>query len=143
MIRHQYECPMRWSDMDAQGHINNSAFVIYLEQARIDLFFTRAGDAGIGTIAEGVVVARHEIDYRRPVPYGPRPLRIDLWCSQISGASFTVAYEIFDGEQLAAQARTVCVPYDLAHGRVRRLSPDERSFIERYLEQAAGEPAVS
>ena len=50
---------------------------------------------------------------------------------------FTVAYEIFDGEHLAAQAQTVCVPYDLDHGRVRRLSADERSFIEHYLEVAA------
>ena len=137
MGRHSYDCPMRWSDMDAQGHINNSAFLVYLEQARVDLFFARAADDGVGTIAQGVVVARHEIDYRRPVNYGPRPLRIELWCSRLSGASFTVSYEIYDGEQLAVQAQTVCVPYDLPQGRVRRLSADERSFIERYLELAA------
>lgn len=137
MVRHRYACPMRWSDMDAQGHINNSAFLTYLEQARIDLFFDEAERMGIHTIATGVVVARHEIDYRRPVLYGPEPLQIDMWCSRMGGASFTVAYEVYDGEQLAVQAQTVCVPFDLAAGRVRRLSADERSFIERYLEEAA------
>jgi acyl-CoA thioester hydrolase len=128
---------MRWSDMDAQGHINNSAFLVYLEQARIDLFFAQATSVGIGTIAEGVVVARHEIDYRRPVLYRSDPLRVDLWCRQISGASFTVAYEIYDDDEVAVRAQTVCVPYDLAAGRLRRLSPAERSFIESYLEEAA------
>ena len=134
MGRHVYWCPMRWSDMDVQGHINNSAFMVYLEQARIDLFFGQAAAAGVGTIAQGVVVARHEIDYRRPVLYSAQPLRIDLWCRQIKGASFRAAYEIYDGDVLAVQAQTLCVPYDLEAGRVRRLSPAERSFIERYLD---------
>ena len=137
MARHNYLCAMRWSDMDVQGHINNVAFVTYLEQARIDLFFDRAGAAGVGTIAEGVVVARHEIDYRRPVVYRPQPLRIEMWCSALAGASFTVDYEVYDDDMLVASARSLCVPYDVAASRVRRLNPDERTFLEGYVEPAA------
>jgi acyl-CoA thioester hydrolase len=131
---------MRWSDMDAQGHVNNSAFFVYLEQARIDLFFDLAGTEGIDSLARGVVVARHEIDYRRPVLYSGRPLRIELWCSHIGGASFTVDYALHDDSAagngagpVAVQARTRCVPYDLAAGRARRLEPAEREFLTRYL----------
>jgi len=123
--------------MDVQGHINNSAFMVYLEQARIDLFFEQAAADGVGTIAEGVVVARHEIDYRRPVVYQPRPLRIELWCSAIAGASFTVAYEVYDGDALAVEATSLCVPYDLAAGRVRRLTAAERGFLHRFHRDAA------
>ena len=137
MARHRYLCPMRWADMDAQGHVNNAALVTYLEQARIDLFFDRAGAAGVPTIAQGVVVARHEIDYRRPVVYKPDPLRIDLWCSALAGASFTVDYEIYDDDLLIVAARSLCVPYDTSAARVRRLSPDERTFLETYVEPAA------
>ncbi|HVX43086.1 MAG TPA: acyl-CoA thioesterase [Mycobacteriales bacterium] len=143
--RHTYLCPMRWSDMDAQGHVNNSAFFVYLEQARIDLFFDLAGTEGIDSLARGVVVARHEIDYRRPVLYSARPLRIELWCSHIGGASFTVDYALYDDSgngagpapgPVAVQARTRCVPYHLAAGRARRLEPAEREFLARYLGQA-------
>jgi acyl-CoA thioester hydrolase len=137
MARHRYLCAMRWADMDVQGHINNAAFVTYLEQARIDLFFDRAGAAGLTSIAEGVVVARHEIDYHRPVVYRPTPLRIDMWCSALAGASFTVDYEVFDDDALAASARTLCVPFDMSAARVRRLGPAERTFLERYLDPAA------
>jgi acyl-CoA thioester hydrolase len=138
MTRHTYLCPMRWSDMDAQGHVNNSAFFVYLEQARIDLFFAHAAREGIGSIARGVVVARHEIDYRRPVLYGPDPLRIDLWCSHIGGASFTVDYALHDNGAIAVQARTRCVTYDLGAGRARRLEPAEREFLARYLDESPG-----
>ena len=33
-----YECtiPMRWGDMDAMGHINNTLYFRYLEIARVD-----------------------------------------------------------------------------------------------------------
>ena len=32
---------MRWSDMDAYGHVNNTAYLAYLEQARVSMFFDR------------------------------------------------------------------------------------------------------
>lgn len=140
---HSYLCPMRWSDMDAQGHVNNTAFLVYLEQARIDLFFEQASRAGVRSIAEGVVVARHEIDYRRPIVYRHEPLRIELWCSHVGAASFTVDYEVYDGtpdvttlpadaSQPAVTASTKCVAYDLAAGAPRRLTPAERDFVTAY-----------
>lgn len=42
MARHHYSCPMRWSDMDAFGHVNNVVFIRYLEEARIDFMFRLA-----------------------------------------------------------------------------------------------------
>jgi acyl-CoA thioester hydrolase len=134
MAKHRYLCPMRWADMDIYQHINNSAFFSYLEQARIDLFFERARELGVSTIADGVVVARHEIDYARPVVYRHEPLAIDVWCSRIGGASFTVDYEVYDADVRAATARTMCVAYDMQAGRARRLSAAERSFLTDWLE---------
>ena len=56
---------MRWMDMDAFAHVNNSAYLAYLEEARIAMFFDRY-DA---SFAKGTVIARHEIEYLRPVVY--------------------------------------------------------------------------
>lgn len=42
MARHIYRCPLRWSDMDAFGHVNNVVFLRYLEEARIDFMFRLA-----------------------------------------------------------------------------------------------------
>ena len=37
-VRHTYECPMRWADLDVLGHVNNVVYVDYLQEARVDLF---------------------------------------------------------------------------------------------------------
>lgn len=134
MARYTYHCPMRWGDMDAYGHINNTAHLSYLEQARVDVFFTRAVDLGIEGLATGIVVAEHRIRYKVPIPYSPRPLRIELWVSEIKAASYTCDYEIWDdhGETpvLTTVASSLLVPFDLAAHRLRRLTPPEREFLE-------------
>ncbi|GAA3039670.1 thioesterase family protein [Kitasatospora albolonga] len=141
MARHIYACPLRWSDMDAFGHVNNVVFLRYLEEARIDFMFTQAAAAGAGEFAGGSVVARHEIDYKRPLVHRPEPVTVETWVTKIGGASLTVAYEIKDTaadgtETVYVRASTVVVPYDLAEGRPRRISPVEREFLSRFTEDA-------
>lgn len=124
---------MRWSDMDAYRHINNSAYLAYLEQARIAMFFDRA-PTGDRTFADGTIIARHEIDYLRPVVYHPEPLRLELWVGRVRGASFMVHYEVFDGDTLAARAATSCVTFDFTTSRPRRIVDDERTFLATFYD---------
>lgn len=35
---HSVRMPLRWGDMDAMGHVNNTLYFRYLEQARIEWF---------------------------------------------------------------------------------------------------------
>ncbi|MHA6760086.1 acyl-CoA thioesterase [Streptacidiphilus sp. PAMC 29251] len=136
MSRHIYACPLRWSDMDAFGHVNNVVFLRYLEEARIDFTFTSAGEVGEKAFSEGSVVARHEIDYLRPLVYRPEPITIETWLTRLGHASFTVAYEIKDVDTVYVRASTIVVPYDLAAARPRRLTAGERAFLADYLETA-------
>jgi acyl-CoA thioester hydrolase len=121
---------MRWSDMDAYRHINNSAYLQYLEQARMAMFFHRHEGFSSGT-----VVARHEIDYLRPVVYHPEPLRVEMWIEQLRGASFVVRYEVFDGSALAAKAATQCVTFDFGIDRPRRLTDEERGMLRGFADE--------
>jgi acyl-CoA thioester hydrolase len=131
--RFVYDVAVRWSDMDAYGHINNARFLTLYEEARVALFFTAAREKGLTSFEEGIVISRHEVDYLRPVDFGD-PVRIELWVSELRAASLTVSYELFDGEVLASRARTVCVPYSLERGFPRRLTTEERDFLEAYRE---------
>ena len=36
-MRHVYECPLRWADLDLLGHVNNVIYVDYLQEARVDM----------------------------------------------------------------------------------------------------------
>jgi len=127
-----HEVPVRWSDMDAYGHVNNALFLTLYEEARVAMFFIGARKHGLGSFEEGIVIARHEVDYLRPVNYG-EPVRVEMWISELRAASFTVSYELFDDGVLASRAKSVCVPYNLAQSHPRRLTEAERAFLAPYV----------
>ena len=127
-----HDVPVRWSDMDAYGHVNNALFLTLYEEARVAMFFIGARKHGLGSFEEGIVIARHEVDYLRPVNYG-EPVRVEMWVSELRAASFTVSYELFDDGVLASRAKSVCVPYNLAQSHPRRLTEAERAFLAPYV----------
>jgi acyl-CoA thioester hydrolase len=132
--RHVYLCPLRWADMDSFGHVNNVVFLRYLEQGRVDWMFETAREAGVEKFSLGTVVSRHEIDYLRPLVYRAAPVRVEIWVTQIKAASFTCAYEVRDEDVVYARAQTTLVPYDLTAQRPRRIAPEERFYLEQYLQ---------
>lgn len=140
MARHIYRCPLRWSDMDAFGHVNNVVFLRYLEEARIDFMFRLAPGDGSPSFSGGSVVARHEIDYKRPLVHRHEPVIIESWVTKIGAASLTIAYEVKDtegpGAQIYVRASTIVVPYDMSAERPRRISAEEKSYLQEYLDDA-------
>ncbi|MCF2531706.1 acyl-CoA thioesterase [Yinghuangia soli] len=134
MARHVYQATLRWSDMDAYRHINNVQYLRYLEEARVDMMFTLGQREGAKTLSEGVVIARHEIDYKRPLVWRPEPIRIETWVTQIRAASFALAYEVLDDDGVYARAASVLVPYSLDGQRPRRVNDEERRYLEGFLE---------
>ncbi|MEV4543809.1 acyl-CoA thioesterase [Micromonospora echinaurantiaca] len=143
--RFVYHCTLRWSDLDAYGHVNNSRFLTLYEEARVALMFAGGRAWGVGSFADGVVIRRHEVDYLRPVDYAlgrataeaAPTVRIELWVEEIRAASFTVAYELYDGDVLASRARSVLVPFDLDRQVPRRVSAEEREFLLTYAPRGA------
>lgn len=130
---------MRWSDQDAYGHVNNVQFLRLLEDARVMGFEAWFG-RDRSMLNEGVLVARHEIEYLAPLDFRYVPVAVDLWVTTVSGASFEVGYELRDteavGTTLYARAETTLVAYDFAEARPRRLRPREREV----LASVTGEP---
>ncbi len=138
MPRHVFLMKPRWSDLDAYNHVNNVTWLEYLQEARVDMLFVHAPDRGAEQLADGVLVVRAEIDYRRPMVFRQAPYPIEMWVSRVGGASFTVSYEIVDevegARMLYGQASTVLAPVDMASGGPRRLNDIEREVLSRFLE---------
>jgi acyl-CoA thioester hydrolase len=132
-VRYVYDCPLRWSDLDVFGHVNNARMLTLFEEARVALMFVGAREAGLTTFEEGIVIYRHEVDYLRPLDYGPN-VRIEMWVSQMRPSRFTMSYELFAADKLTSRAASVCVPFDLATQRPRRLSDAERAFLTPWAE---------
>lgn len=117
--------------MDAYGHVNNVVFLRYLEEARIDFLFRPEKD-----FQQGSVVARHEIDYKRQLVHRHTPVDVELWVTEVRAASFTIAYEVKDGDHVYVTASTVIVPFDFEAQRPRRITAEEREFLAEYRDDA-------
>ena len=147
-VRLTYLCPLRWADLDELGHVNNVVYVDYLQEARVELLRRLRPDTTAGTpeeeaVGEAALVVRHEIDYLSPLVLGRGPLHVECWVTEVRGASFTLAYELFHplpGEgaggarTVYARATTLLTPFVFATGRPRRLAAGEREALGEYLE---------
>lgn len=142
-MRHTYECPLRWADLDLLGHVNNVIYVDYLQEARVDMIRAHRPTQPDDALVDGLVVVRHEVQYLRPLTFRFRPVTIECWVTEIRAATFTMAYEIFDadpdepsGRRVYLRATTVLTPYVFADERPRRLTSDEKAVLADFHESA-------
>ncbi|WP_347757092.1 thioesterase family protein [Agrococcus sp. ProA11] len=135
---------VRWSDLDAYGHVNNAALLTLLEEARISAFWAGGPDGSpataiidAGADATSVtVIARQEAEYLAEIPHHREPIIVETWIGHLGGASMDVCYEVRspDASQLYARAQTTVVMLDAASGAPRRLTADERRAWAPYVE---------
>lgn len=125
----RWECPLRWSDMDAQGHMNNAVMVDYLQEARV--VFLRSGPAS-ALLDEGIVVVRHQVEYRRPIHYDEDAVVVELGVSTLGASRVELAYEITQGGEVSIVARTLLCAFSFDEQKPIRLKPEYRSFFEEY-----------
>jgi acyl-CoA thioester hydrolase len=129
-LKLQVEVP--YGDIDAMGHLNNVAYLRYLEWARQKYWLAMRGSTDFWDI--DFVVVHAEIDYRSSVAMG-ETLDIEVHVSRMGSSSFDFTYTIEgpDG-RLVAAARTTQVCFDWKARRKAVLSPERRQQIERFEE---------
>ncbi|QIZ98612.1 thioesterase family protein [Leifsonia sp. PS1209] len=141
---------LRWSDLDAYGHVNNAEMLRLLEEARIEAFWvTDDAEEAVGgstAVLDGrpgadtlTLIARQEIEYLAPIPYLRQPLDVQLWLGRLGGASLEVCYEVrspagTEPEILFSRAATTIVLVDAASQRPRRINERERAAWTPYLD---------
>lgn len=119
------EVPVRFSDTDGLGHVNNANYLSFLEVSRIDYLREVVGRAKIEDF--GVILARVEIDYKSPVMHD-EVLLVGCRVTELGGSSIHMEYRIEakgDG-RLVAQAKSVMVAFDYALNKPVRVSDEWR-----------------
>ena len=103
---------VRHYEADAAGHVNNAAYLHYLEQAAIEHSAAVGYPLGryreMGTL---FIVRRHEVDYLRPASPGD-VLEVVTWAAEIRGPRAMRAYEVYRHGQATSDVGTVSVPAD-------------------------------
>lgn len=146
--------PVRWSDLDPYGHVNNAALVTLLEEARIAAFWQPPQQqlahgaqpppaalpvGGVGA-AVSTVIASQRIEYARSLGHRRDGVVVRLWISRLGGASLDVDYLVLtrddpDGAAPYARARTVVVLVDAETGSPVRLETETKERLAEYTGQ--------
>ncbi|WP_425480818.1 acyl-CoA thioesterase [Montanilutibacter psychrotolerans] len=85
--------PVRWRDLDAFNHVNNSKYLSYLEEARLQWMLTVPGQGLDEHVAP--VVAAANLNYRRPIEW-PNEVMIELFVERLGNTSLSIGHRIVD-----------------------------------------------
>lgn len=133
-MRHHSKQTVRWGDLDAFGHLNNAAYLVLIQEARADMTWYSREPHGLPPVFADMVVARAEVDYLVPIYVGSFDVDVAIWVSRIGNSSFDMNYEITSPEGLHARAKTVQVAVSMETKRARRVSDEEKEWLNQYLE---------
>ena len=108
---------VRWRDLDAFNHVNNSNYLTYLEEARLQ-WLSHVPGPWFDDHAMPVMAAV-QLNYRRPIEW-PAQLRVELFCERLGGSSMTIGHRILDAghvDRLYGDGHVVMVWMDPATGK--------------------------
>jgi acyl-CoA thioester hydrolase len=125
---HVERIPIRWGDMDAMGHVNNTVYFRYMEQARIGWFdaLVPAAEAWQDT---GIVIASASCNFKRALNY-PGTVEVKLSIDPPGGSSVSTFYELKMDETLYADGAAVVVFIDMKSQKPIRIPERIRSLLQ-------------
>jgi acyl-CoA thioester hydrolase len=91
-LAHIERMPIRWGDMDAMGHVNNTVYFRFMEQARISWFSALVPEDEAWK-STGIVIANASCNYKRAITY-PGLVEVRLYCGTPGGSSLPTFYEL-------------------------------------------------
>jgi acyl-CoA thioester hydrolase len=117
---------IRWSDVDAYGHVSHIAIVALAEHAR-----SRWLDGVLETEQTwDYAIARLELDYRSPLLFADRRALVEISAERVGTSSVTLSERVSapDG-RIVAECTSVIVAWDAAGARSRPLTDGERAKL--------------
>ena len=125
---HVERIPIRWGDMDAMGHVNNTVYFRYMEQARIGWFdaLVPEDEAWKST---GIVVANASCNFKRAINY-PGTVEVQVFTGPPGGSSVPTYYELMIAGEVHADGAATVVFIDMARQKPVRIPQTIRERLQ-------------
>ena len=117
---HAHAIEVRLADTDAMGHVNNAAYLTYMEIGRAAYYEQVTGQPfqlGVHGAEEGMILAEIRVTYRSQAYYG-EILLVESRVERIGRTSFAMVHRLtapdsrYGGARLVGVADSVLVSYD-------------------------------
>ena len=127
---HSMVANIRWGDMDAMGHVNNTIYFRYMEMARLDWFF------GMGLPAqpkgEGPVIVNAFCNFIKQLEF-PGDVLVRTYVGEMGRTSFDTYHELLrtdDPDSVCASGGATVVWVDFPKQKSVPMSDHARALIE-------------
>ena len=122
--------PVRWSDFDRYGHVNNISYLNFAQEARLHL---GRQSHNAGTPLPPMVVRSVRVDYLRALLPDTTEVVVSSEITRIGRTSYTLRQSIADEhDNVAAVVDTVMVFVDLETASPLALTPATRQMLQQF-----------
>ena len=129
---HVESIPVRWGDMDAMGHVNNTVYFRYMEQTRISWFeaLLPRGEAW-GTT--GIVIVNASCNFKKPINY-PGTVEVKMYADAPGGSSLATYYDLALKDEVYADGAAKVVFIDMEKQKAMRIPENIRNLISKGIQ---------
>jgi acyl-CoA thioester hydrolase len=127
---HAERIPIRWGDMDAMGHVNNTVYFRFMEQARIGWFDALVPEDAAWK-STGIVIANASCNFKRPLSY-PGIVEVRVYTGTLGGSSVPTFYELvlLENQAVYADGEATVVFIDMKTQKPVRIPEDIRKRLQ-------------
>jgi acyl-CoA thioester hydrolase len=131
LYRFSVSIPIRYSDIDAQRHLNNVAYFVFMEQARVDYVLAVGLWPQLDFDRIGMILAQTSCTYKMPAYLG-ETVTVRLRVSKMGRKSFVFDYRMGTDRGEIATGESVQVCYEYDKGRSIPIPEAWRSALVAY-----------
>jgi acyl-CoA thioester hydrolase len=119
--------PVRWGDMDAMGHVNNTVYFRFMEQARIG-WFESLLPRGEAWRSIGIVIVNASCNFKKPINY-PGTVEVKVFAGEPGGSSIDTYYELWVQDEPYADGAAKVVFVDAEKQKPLRIPDHVRKLL--------------
>lgn len=105
-----------WGQMDAFGHVNNTVYFRWFEDARLALFQEVGWLSAMEETGVGPILARTQAIFRRPLAW-PADLVVAIRIEDVTEDRFTTLYRVVSAGELVAEGDGRVLSYAYREGK--------------------------
>jgi acyl-CoA thioester hydrolase len=135
-----YETTVRFSECDALGHVNNTVYFIYFEEARTEIF--RIFNSSLDTKRWNLIVASTSCDFLSQVKYAEK-LTVYTWIGRLGNSSFEVHHAIKNEKGVwVARGKATLLRFDFDQQKAVPLSESIREELLKHSKSPEDVPPL-
>jgi acyl-CoA thioester hydrolase len=124
---HVTKIPIRWGDMDAYGHVNNTVYFRYMEQARVE--WIEEMQVPVRPGGEGPVIINAACTFLKPMNY-PGMVEVRTYVGAVGRSSCQTYVDMLIDDEVYAEGAAKVVWMDTQTGKSVPLPEHVRAVLE-------------